>query len=784
MNGGSSSSGIAVEKLVGNNYNYWRLCMEAFLQGQDLWDLIEGDDTSIPEDTSQNVELRRKWKIKCGKALFALRTSISKEYIDHVRDLKSLKQVWETLQQLFTKKNTARLQFLENELALVTQGNLSIEEYFLKVKNLCSEISELDVEEPVSDARLRRYLIRGLRKDLMPFVSSIQGWANQPSIFELENLLSNQEALIKQMTSTKLSSKSEDVLFVKDQRRKIFYSKPFLGDRNQSRSEEQPKRSVKSCYRCGKLGHIKQDCRVKVVCDRCGKPGHIKANCRVKMQEEAVNVVLDNNEFQQPNWEQCLSIEVFDQPRNVTSLVHQDDVPFDTHAFINYDEEWIVDSGCSHHAIGNDTLLSDVRPHHMKKVIVTADNSLHPVTKEGDLNDGGVFLKDVYHVPGLRKNLAYVSQITDSGRYVLFGPNDVQILSNIKHIAADVLFCGRRKESLYVLSASDEYVKKAGHNTSSTLWHARLGHVGFQLLQKISKNQLLDGIPIFKDFHYGEICPGFQYGKSHRLPFSSSKSEASVALQLVHSDLLGPTRTPSYTGFHYVMVIVDDFSRFSWVYFLKHKSEAFSKFVQFKHEVEKELGLPIKCLRTDNGGEFLSDEFMDYCREHVIQRQMTCPDTPQQNGVAERKLAHLTSICLSWLHAKNLPRELWAAAFQTACHVINRLPPWPGTKPSPFERLYHHKPNVSYFRIFGSVGYVHVLKQNRTKLDPKAKKCIFVGYDTYRKGWRCMDSETKKIIISRDVVFDEVSRHKDNGDKGTTSLPLFLDDVPSIEGCT
>ncbi|GMI99344.1 hypothetical protein HRI_003603700 [Hibiscus trionum] len=169
MNGGSSSSGIAVEKLVGNNYNYWRLCMEAFLQGQDLWDLIEGDDTSISEDTSQNVELRRKWKIKCGKALFALRTSISKEYIDHVRDLKSPKQVWETLQQLFTKKNTARLQFLENELALVTQGNLSIEEYFLKVKNLCSEISELDVEEPVSDARLRRYLIRGLRKDLMPF---------------------------------------------------------------------------------------------------------------------------------------------------------------------------------------------------------------------------------------------------------------------------------------------------------------------------------------------------------------------------------------------------------------------------------------------------------------------------------------------------------------------------------------------------------------------------------------------------------------------------------------
>ncbi|KAK8525313.1 hypothetical protein V6N12_014008 [Hibiscus sabdariffa] len=172
--------------------------------------------------------------------------------------------------------------------------------------------------------------------------------------------------------------------------------------------------------------------------------GHIKANCRVKRQEEeAVNVVLDCYEFQQTNWEQCLSIQVFDQPTNVTSLVHQDEASIDAYAFINYDEEWIVDSGCSHHATGNDTLLSDVRPHHMKKVIVTADNSLHPVTKEGDLNDRSILLKDVYHVPGLKKNLASASQITDSGRYVLFGPNDVQILSNIKHIDADVLFCGK-----------------------------------------------------------------------------------------------------------------------------------------------------------------------------------------------------------------------------------------------------------------------------------------------------------------------------------------------------
>ena len=192
----------------------------------------------------------------------------------------------------------------------------------------------------------------------------------------------------------------------------------------------------------------------------------------------------------------------------MTSAVHQDDVSMDAHGFIDYNKEWIVDSGCSHHATGNETLLSGVRPQCQKKVTMTADNSMHPMTKEEDLNDRSVLLKTVSHVPGLKKNLAFVSQITNSGRYVLFSPKNVQILSNVKHVAADILLCGKRKESLYVLSASDGYIKKTGHNASSTLWHARLNHEGFQLLHKISTKQPLDGVPISKDIQHDEICPG------------------------------------------------------------------------------------------------------------------------------------------------------------------------------------------------------------------------------------------------------------------------------------
>lgn len=174
--------------------------------------------------------------------------------------------------------------------------------------------------------------------------------------------------------------------------------------------------------------------------------------------------------------------------------------------------------------------------------------------------------------------------------------------------------------------------------------------------------------------------------------------------------------------------------------------------------VEKDFGSVIKCLRNDNGDKYISASFTKFCQENGIRRQMTCPNTPQQNGVVERKLAHLTAISRSWLHDKNLPKELWAAAMHSACHVINRLPPWPSTSKSLFELLYKSKPNASYFRIFGSLCYVHVPKSNRAKLDSKAFKCVFIGHDSHRKGWKCMDPVTKKVV-SRDVMFDKVSTY-------------------------
>ena len=182
-----------------------------------------------------------------------------------------------------------------------------------------------------------------------------------------------------------------------------------------------------------------------------------------------------------------------------------------------------------------------------------------------------------------------------------------------------------------------------------------------------------------------------------------------------------------------MVTFIDDFSRYVWVFFMKEKSETFSKFKEFKEIVEGEVGKKICCIRTDNGGEYTSNEFSQYLRDCRIRHQFTCANTPQQNGVAERKNRHLAEICRSMLHAKNVPGRFWAEAMRTTAHVINRLPQPRLEFVSPFEKLWDMKPTVSYFRVFGCVCYVFVPSHLRSKFDKKAVRCIFVGYDIQRK---------------------------------------------------
>ena len=172
---------------------------------------MAGSETTPPK----NSEALRKGKIKARKALFAIKTSIEEEMLEHIRHVNTSKATWDTFSTLFSKKNDVRLQLLENELMSVAQRDMTITQYFTKVKSLCREISKLDPTSNISDSRMRRIIIHGLRPEYRSFVTAIQGQLVQPSLVELENLLANQEALFKQMVGVSLKSERKHYLAAK-----------------------------------------------------------------------------------------------------------------------------------------------------------------------------------------------------------------------------------------------------------------------------------------------------------------------------------------------------------------------------------------------------------------------------------------------------------------------------------------------------------------------------------------------------------------------------------------
>ena len=200
---------------------------------------------------------------------------------------------------------------------------------------------------------------------------------------------------------------------------------------------------------------------------------------------------------------------------------------------------------------------------------------------------------------------------------------------------------------------------------------------------------------------------------------------------------------------------IDDCTRKIWIYFLKQKSEVFGVFKNFKALVEKQSGRAVKTLRSDQGGEYLSGEFEAFLKDNGIKHELTVSFSSQQNGVAERKNRIIMELVRSMLKTKSLPHFLWAEAAALACYVLNRAATKAVQAKTPEEAWSGHKPCVSHFRIFGSLCYSHIPKEKCGKLHDKSEKCIFVGYNENPKAYRIFNPVSKRLIISRDVIFDE-----------------------------
>lgn len=364
-------------------------------------------------------------------------------------------------------------------------------------------------------------------------------------------------------------------------------------------------------------------------------------------------------------------------------------------------------------------------------------------------------LNEVLCVPAIRKNLISIRRFCcDNDCYFKMDANGFYMKYNKTE---KVLLTGSSFDGLYHIQTSPSIARQIacyGKRTTQDVWHARLGHPSYLVFTTLlNKYHLpLDGAIVSnKNCH---ICP---LGKSCRLPFEDRQSHAQFPLALLHLDLWGLAPISSNFGYRYYFSIVDDNTRFTWLYPLAKKSEVLTTFIHFKKLVENRFSSHIKQLQIDGGGEFTSKLVLTFLRDHKISHQISCPYTPQQNVVVERKHRHIVEMGLCLLAQSRLPHSFWVEVFSTAAFLINRLPTPKLDHTSPYEKLLQCTPDYAFLKSFGCACFPHMVLYNRHKLSFKSVPCVFIGYDDHYKGYRCLDPVSGRIYISRHVVFDEAS---------------------------
>ncbi|KAK8571249.1 hypothetical protein V6N13_103378 [Hibiscus sabdariffa] len=244
-----------------------------------------------------------------------------------------------------------------------------------------------------------------------------------------------------------------------------------------------------------------------------------------------------------------------------------------------------------------------------------------------------------------------------------------------------------------------------------------------------------------------------------KAPFSGKGERASDLLGLIYSDVCGPMNTqarggPMNTqargGYQYFITFTDDFSRYGYIYLMRHKSEALEKFKEFKNEVQNQHGKSIKALRSDRGGEYLSQDFDELLKECEIVSQLTPPGTPQWNGVSERRNRTLLDMVRSMKSHTDLPTSFLGYALETAAFTLNCIPS-KSVQKTPHEMWTWKCPNMSFMKIWGCKAYVK--HQMSTKLELKSEKCTFVGYPKETKGYYFYNEN--KVFVARTGVFLE-----------------------------
>lgn len=701
---GEDGTGHGIGKFDGTDFAFWRMQIEDYLYGRKL---------HLPLSAKPEKMEDAEWNLLDRQVLGVVRLTLAKSVAHNVAKEKTTASLMKALSDMYEKPSANNKVFLMKKLFnLKMVDGTSVTTHLNEFNTIVNQLLSVNID--FGDEVRALILLASLPNSWEPMRAAV---SNSVGSAELQFTDVRDRILAEEVRKIDAGETSKDSALNVENR-----------GRNNERNFNRGKGRSKS-----KNGRGQSKSGRTFECWNCGKQGHLKRNCRAPPKKN------DENKADGAN---AVTEEITD------ALLLSVDSPIDS---------WVLDSGASFHTTAHKELMENYVAGNYGKVYL-ADGEPLDIVGIGDIKlkmeNGSVWkISKVRHVPGLMRNLISVGQLDGEGHNVSFGNSAWKVTKGAMVVAR-----GHKTGTLYMTSTCRDTVAAVDSQKNTELWHCRLGHMsekGMKLLVKSGQ------IPELKSVEH-QLCESCILGKQKRVSFSKvGKELKKERLELVHTDVWGPAPVSSLGGSYYYVTFIDDSTRKVWVYFMKNKSDVFSVFKKWKALVENETNLKVKCLRSDNGGEYIDADFREYCAVNGIKMVKTIPRTPQENGVAERMNRTLNERARSMrLHA-GLPKTFWADAVNTAAYLINRGPSVPLDFKIPEEAWSGKKVNLSFLKVFGCLSYVHIDDSARSKLDPKSKKCFFIGYGDAEFGYRFWDIQNRKIIRSRNVIFNEQVLYKD-----------------------
>lgn len=670
-----------IEKLMSSkNFHVWKFELQIYLKASSLEDVVV--------KTSGNVDA-----LKDAKAQKLIICSIDKKLKAHILGCKTAAEMYKKLCSIFEGNEERNKCSLLQEFFNFQYKNQTMTQLITEVENLAMRLNSLG--QKVDDELIMSKLLTCLPTSYKFFVTA---WESTPQ--ENKTLINLTNRLL--MEECRNEKTEEPVAYKTSQSKK--------------------------CFKCGKTGHIKTDCKM---CNICKKYNHDESKCRMKSNENQCSICKKDNHKE----ENCFFRKNKTKSNKETAFLTRKN---------KNKTEFVVDSGSTVHMTNDINLMTDFEEN--KTEIAVADNNTMISEGFGNVKGTSCKLEKTLFVPELAQNLISVSAITDKQGSVLFTGNKVEIYKN-----KELVIEGVKENGLYYIdinkNKNDEISLLTKEKGTALEWHRRLGHPSREILKTLTK--VANGIKIDGNDKIEETCEICIKAKQTKLPHNTIRKRGERILEIINTDVCGPFETETHDGKRYFVTMIDDHSHFTKVYLVRQKSDVPEIIKNYIQETEREKNEKVSCIRCDNGGEYANNDLKNWCIKKGIRMDFTVPYTPQLNGRSERFNRTILEKTRAMLFNKNMENEMWGEAVLSAVYIINRLPSDALQKRTPYEIWNGRCPDISNIQEFGTYMYSKHLGHLK-KLQPRSKKLIMVGYTN--NGYRLWNPEQRKIEIARDVV--------------------------------